>query len=252
MVIIKSLMISIILIFLSLPLYAQYLTDSTFVLDGQLNCISPTDTNHNNFSNTVVGTPVNSNLLLPNGIYRITVSGEVTINNLGDKMPGVLIMYIDATEGNDEEYWRTITTEDTIDFIVAQNRERFFHAVLFDAENVDDNSGQFFLNLELIGWVWIERNNEHLNNSFELSQNYPNPFNPITSIKYTLHKKAHVRVEIYNAIGQKIETLIDKEQFPDIYLIKWDVSNNQLSSGVYFYQVTVNNEVHSRRMIYLK
>jgi photosystem II stability/assembly factor-like uncharacterized protein len=85
-----------------------------------------------------------------------------------------------------------------------------------------------------------------------LSQNYPNPFNPITSIKYTLHRKAHVLIEIYNSIGQKIETLIDEEQLPDSYLIKWDASINQLSSGIYFYQVKVDNEVHSRSMIYIK
>jgi hypothetical protein len=85
-----------------------------------------------------------------------------------------------------------------------------------------------------------------------LPQNYPNPFNPVTTIKYTLHKKAHVRIEIYNSIGQRIESLIDKDQLPDKYSIQWDASINQLPSGVYFYQVTVDDEVHSRRMIYLK
>ena len=85
-----------------------------------------------------------------------------------------------------------------------------------------------------------------------LPQNYPNPFNPVTTIKYTIQKKAHVRIEIYNSIGQRIELLLDKDQIPYKYNIQWNASINQLPSGVYFYQVTLDDETHYRRMIYVK
>ena len=85
-----------------------------------------------------------------------------------------------------------------------------------------------------------------------MPQNYPNPFNPVTTIKYTIQKKAHVRIEIYNSIGQRIELLLDKDQIPYKYNIQWNASINQLPSGVYFYQVTLDDETHYRRMIYVK
>ncbi|MEJ2048317.1 MAG: T9SS type A sorting domain-containing protein [Calditrichota bacterium] len=99
---------------------------------------------------------------------------------------------------------------------------------------------------------FIDKKPPYQPNNFVLDQNYPNPFNPVTTIKYTLHKKAQVRIEIYNSIGQRIETLIDKKQLPDKHRIQWDASNNQLPSGVYFYQMIVDDEIRSRRMIYLK
>ncbi len=249
----KSSLIYLFLLTLISLSYSQIIQDSTFVLDGQLNCISPIDSNHNNFKSAVVGASVYSNLLLGNGIYQISTSGQVTIDGEGNKMPGVLIMYIDANSGDDEEIWITMTPSDTIEFIVAQSRERYFHAVLFDPEDVSDNSGQYYVNLKLLGWVSINEENNYSIRDFELEQNYPNPFNSSTTIKYRINKKSYVKIEIYNTIGQKIETLIDEVQVPNDYTIRWDVSNkNALPSGLYFYQIKVDSRIKSRRMIYIK
>ena len=196
---------------------------------------------------------MNSELLLPNGIYEITVSGQVIINNTGALMPGVLVMYIDAWTGHDDEIWRTVTKEDTIEFLVAQTRERYFHAVLFDPEEVSDNSGQFLLRLELTGWVGIEDGEEERINKFELFQNFPNPFNSSTNIKYKLEERSTVIVEIYNLLGQKVETLVEEEQPADEYIIQWASSKSkEIASGIYFYQIIVNHQIKTRRMLYLK
>ena len=79
-----------------------------------------------------------------------------------------------------------------------------------------------------------------LPNAFILFQNYPNPFNPTTTIKYGIPIKAHVKLEIYNTLGQKIETLINAVQEPGFYLINLDASH--LSGGVYFYRLTAISE----------
>lgn len=233
--------------------YSQIIQDSTFVLDGQLNCISPIDSNHSNFISAVVGAKVYSNLLHPQGIYRITVSGLVTLDGIGTHMPGVLVMFIDADSGDDEEIWITMTPSDTIEFIVAQSQERYFHAVLFDPEYVSDNSGEYYVNLKLLGWVYINEEDNYPVRDFALEQNYPNPFNSSTTIKYKIEKRSNVKIEIFNTIGQKIETLVNEVKMPDDYTIKWDVSDmNPLPSGLYFYQIKVDNRIKSKRMIYIK
>jgi hypothetical protein len=71
--------------------------------------------------------------------------------------------------------------------------------------------------------------------SFELSQNYPNPFNPSTIIQYSIPQESHVRIDIYNVIGQKITTLVNSMQNSGNYSVTWDAS--KLASGVYFYSI---------------
>lgn len=85
---------------------------------------------------------------------------------------------------------------------------------------------------------------------FELSQNYPNPFNTQTEISYALPNPSHVRIAIYNLLGQKVETLIDQDQAAGEYRVLWDGSG--ASSGVYFYRLEAGNYAQSRRMVLLK
>jgi hypothetical protein len=66
---------------------------------------------------------------------------------------------------------------------------------------------------------------------FDLQQNYPNPFNPTTKLRYALAMQSRVRLEIYNVLGQRIETLVDKEQDADYYEVDWKAG---IASGVYF------------------
>jgi hypothetical protein len=70
---------------------------------------------------------------------------------------------------------------------------------------------------------------------FALEQNYPNPFNPETSIRYDLPEQAHVRLAIYNPLGQNVATLIDEEEPSGSYQVKFNAGT--LSSGVYFYRL---------------
>ena len=74
---------------------------------------------------------------------------------------------------------------------------------------------------------------------FELSQNYPNPFNPVTTIEYSLPERSHVTIEVYNIIGQKIRTLVDREESAGSYTVSWNGTNSadvSVSTGVYLYR----------------
>ena len=97
----------------------------------------------------------------------------------------------------------------------------------------------------------IEPNQEYrLPKKYFLHQNYPNPFNPITTISFEIPEKTRVSLKIYNVIGKEIATLIDKEMFPGIYELPWDAS--KVASGIYFYQLSGENFIQTKKMILLR
>ncbi|KAA3617503.1 MAG: T9SS C-terminal target domain-containing protein [Calditrichaeota bacterium] len=86
---------------------------------------------------------------------------------------------------------------------------------------------------------------------YYLNQNYPNPFNPSTAIKYQLPKTSKVDLSIYNLLGQKVISLVNKKQNAGQYAIEWDASG--FSSGVYFLKMKTNTGfVQTRKLIVLK
>ena len=70
--------------------------------------------------------------------------------------------------------------------------------------------------------------------SFDLSQNFPNPFNPATIIRYSIPLKSRVKLEIFNAIGQRVATLVDGERNAGNYEAEW---KGAVTSGIYFYRL---------------
>ncbi|MCP4631590.1 MAG: T9SS type A sorting domain-containing protein, partial [candidate division Zixibacteria bacterium] len=107
------------------------------------------------------------------------------------------------------------------------------------------SSGNIWRNPE-----WNELGDEIIPYSTSLGQNYPNPFNASTTISYTLSSTSDVNLEVYNLLGQKIETLINGEVEAGNHSITWDASS--LSSGIYFSKLTVGNFVSTRKLNLLK
>jgi len=85
---------------------------------------------------------------------------------------------------------------------------------------------------------------------YALSQNYPNPFNAATIINYELPVDAHVKLEVYNTLGQKVATVVDERQQAGYKSVNWDAS--AASSGIYFYKLTAGDYTEARRMILVK
>jgi hypothetical protein len=69
---------------------------------------------------------------------------------------------------------------------------------------------------------------------FKLEQNYPNPFNPSTVIRYGLPSRSHVKLEIYNTLGQQVALLVDEEQEARFYERTWHAT---VATGLYFYRL---------------
>jgi endonuclease/exonuclease/phosphatase family metal-dependent hydrolase len=88
--------------------------------------------------------------------------------------------------------------------------------------------------------------------NFSLEQNYPNPFNPETTIKYRLPKTSFVTLKIYDVLGREIAVLVNENQTAGIYSSKFNVSDNAMSSNVYFYQLITEDLIQTKKMLLLK
>lgn len=105
---------------------------------------------------------------------------------------------------------------------------------------------------------YAENHNENISLvpiAFQLEQNYPNPFNPETTIQYQLGKRSPVVLEIYNMLGQKICTLVDDIQNTGQHTVKWDglnASGEDVSSGIYIYQIKTNDFTASRKLVLIR
>ncbi len=86
--------------------------------------------------------------------------------------------------------------------------------------------------------------------AFDLSQNYPNPFNPTTIIRYALPVVAHVRLTVYNTLGQEVATLVDRDEESGFHQVSF--GNPGLASGVYYYRIRAGEFVATRQLVLLK
>jgi len=106
-----------------------------------------------------------------------------------------------------------------------------------------DNDGQFeyspIVNVEVSSPV-----------EYELSQNFPNPFNPSTTINFTIPEDGLVKLSVYNLLGQEIRTLVEEQRQAGTYSEIFDAV--EFNSGVYFYELKVNDFVQTKKMQYLK
>jgi len=75
---------------------------------------------------------------------------------------------------------------------------------------------------------------------FALFQNYPNPFNPSTTISYQLSAVSQVNLTVYNALGQKVWTLVSRRQEAGNYTVNFNA--NGLASGVYYFKLQAGSK----------
>ncbi len=97
--------------------------------------------------------------------------------------------------------------------------------------------------------------NDLLPLTFALAQNYPNPFNPETTINFQVPEQSDVKIEVFNILGQRVRTLVNKQIAAGTYTIQWRGANDaglSVSSGVYIYKMQADNFVKVQKMLFLK
>ncbi len=87
-------------------------------------------------------------------------------------------------------------------------------------------------------------------NQSDLLRAYPNPFNPQTTLEFKLDKPSNVRLEIFDVLGQKIDTLLNRLQVPGHYRVRWQAGH--LPAGIYFARLQVNRKTCVRSIVLLK
>jgi photosystem II stability/assembly factor-like uncharacterized protein len=97
------------------------------------------------------------------------------------------------------------------------------------------------------GTVGIFPTSSSIPEKFNLFQNYPNPFNPDTKIKFEISQKTSAKIVIFDVLGKEVETLIDTDLNAGVYEINWNAEN--YSSGIYFYSLSVDNFIETKKMI---
>ena len=126
---------------------------------------------------------------------------------------------------------------------------------LFDLTNLrrfvgttTDEDGHFALPLQMFS---MDRGTA-LPTNFALGQNYPNPFNPSTVIPYQIPASAHVRLEVFNLLGQRLATLVDGVRSAGAHTAQWDATDaagRAVGAGVYIYRLSSGGVSVSRRMV---
>ena len=85
-----------------------------------------------------------------------------------------------------------------------------------------------------------------------LYANYPNPFNSSTRIEYDLPQTSRVSIKIFNMQGQLVHTLVNQTKASGHHSAIWDGRSdkgNIVSSGIYIYQIQINNQIKNRKLL---
>ncbi|UCD64099.1 MAG: T9SS type A sorting domain-containing protein [Candidatus Zixiibacteriota bacterium] len=96
----------------------------------------------------------------------------------------------------------------------------------------------------------LAKGTDGLPGEFSLGQNYPNPFNPATDIQFTLPHATHVKLEVFNIMGQRVSTLVDRQMGAGTHSVTFD--GGQLASGTYLYRLQAGDKVETKKMSLVK
>ncbi|MBK8551862.1 MAG: T9SS type A sorting domain-containing protein [Ignavibacteria bacterium] len=158
--------------------------------------------------------------------------------------PGFILN--DRTLGDGMNKWSTLhLANDGTPLIVMMGwneTNAYWSAIRYDANGnvlytINDDPGDF-------NQPAVNKNEQALT-----LNNYPNPFNPSTAISYTLIENSFVNLKVYNSLGREVASLVNEKQNPGNHTVNFNAGN--LSSGVYYYTMTVNGIVRETKTMML-
>ncbi len=95
------------------------------------------------------------------------------------------------------------------------------------------------------------KNKVELVTDYKLSQNYPNPFNPSTKISWQSPVGSWQTLKVYDVLGNEVATLVNEYKPAGNYEVEF-IPNEELASGVYYYQLRIKEFIQTKKMILLQ
>lgn len=178
-----------------------------------------------------------------------TIHGHVTDSQTGAKLEGAKIEAIEkpvSTFSRGDGSYELTTTVDTLRLVYTI---RGFLPDTLEAAIVQDQ--QLALDVALVrGTVTAVNEASRRPGAFALMQNYPNPFNPKTTISFELGLSSHVRLAVYNGLGEQVMVALNRVMDAGRHTYQLDA--RALASGIYIYRLEINSRagrfVQSRKM----
>lgn len=109
--------------------------------------------------------------------------------------------------------------------------------ISFKSFSLDENDITEHMNSEYTSTEDIVDNSP---TEFKLNQNFPNPFNPTTNISFSLPQSGEVEIQVYNMLGQMVQTLMSERQKTGNYTVSWDAS--LFSRGTYLLRINFKGD----------
>lgn len=173
------------------------------------------------------------------------------------------------TSTNSGASWQLLTTYSTSDLITAPSSNNYYTPNCNDWQNksillpinvnriyfraISGNGNNLFIDdiiIKASSVTGVNNYGTEIPEKYFLYNNYPNPFNPTTKIRFDISEKSNVKVVVYNTLGEIIAVLVDEILKAGKYETSFTALN--ISSGIYFYNITTKNFTQTNKMILVK
>ena len=182
---------------------------------------------------------------------------EISLNNISSKVDGFTFEYREKEDGLVKGLLFSMQG------IAISNSNDISELLEFDFDVKNNFSGSStveFVDLILAGEhgssIEVSASSFEVNTSAtlpvetDLGKNYPNPFNPTTSFELNVGNAGHVTMNVYNVMGQVVETLVNNTMDAGSYNIAWDATN--FSSGMYVVKAETATGLASQKVMLVK
>lgn len=207
------------------------------------------------FTDSLHGYVVGSNPPFFYGVIKVTNDGGVTwkTHYLPSTWLNDVVFTDDSTGWVVGDYgfiWQTTDRGLSWNRIESGTTSHLYRIFFFDNGRVGYILGADRTLLKYDRTVGIYEEDQFNAPSFELNQNYPNPFNSQTVMEFTIPNREMVRIEVYDVLGRRVKTLMNKILEPGKHSVSFDASG--LPSGVYYYRLTAGTFTAVKKLLLLK
>lgn len=119
----------------------------------------------------------------------------------------------------------------------------YYNAIDSAGNPVSFNASPFVINIP------VGLNDFEIENGISI---FPNPYATQTQISYVLNKKSDVIIEVYNAVGQKLETLVNENQIPGEHIYSYSAKQKGYDAGVYFVKINIEGKIAVKKIVEIR